>query len=142
MTSVFSWQNSISLWPASLCTPRPNLPVTPGVQRPSESEVAQSCPTLCNPMDYSPPGSSIYGILQEEYWSGLPIPSPGDLPDPGIEPKSPTLQADALTSEPPGKPLETQQSLLFLWNHTLSFNSQEHCSVPIQFSPKAHCKLL
>ena len=59
-------------------------------------------------MDYSPPGSSIYGILQEEYWSGLPIPSPGDLPDPGIEPKSPTLQADALTSEPPGKPLETQ----------------------------------
>ena len=37
------------------------------------------------------------------YWSGLPFPSPGDLPDPGIEPRSPALQADALTSEPPGK---------------------------------------
>ena len=41
---------------------------------------------------------------RQEYRSGLPFPSPGDLPDPGIEPKSPTLQADALPSEPPGKP--------------------------------------
>ena len=41
---------------------------------------------------------------RQEYWSGLPFPSPGDLPDPGIEPRSPTFQADALTSEPPGKP--------------------------------------
>ena len=39
---------------------------------------------------------------RQEYWSGLPIPSPGDLPNPGIEPKSPTLQADSLPSEPPG----------------------------------------
>ena len=44
------------------------------------------------------------GFSRHEYWSGSPFPSPGDLPDPGIEPKSPTLQADALTSEPPGKP--------------------------------------
>ena len=41
---------------------------------------------------------------RQEYWSGLPFPSPGDLPDPGIEPGSPALQADALPSEPPGKP--------------------------------------
>ena len=41
---------------------------------------------------------------RQEYWSGLPFPSPGDLPDPGIEPRSPALQADALLSEPPGKP--------------------------------------
>ena len=41
---------------------------------------------------------------RQEYWSGLPFPSPGDLPDPGIEPWSPALQADALLSEPPGKP--------------------------------------
>ena len=40
---------------------------------------------------------------RQEYWSGLPFPSPGDLPDPGIEPGSPALQADALQSEPPGK---------------------------------------
>ena len=41
---------------------------------------------------------------RQEYWSGLQFPSPGDLPDPGIEPGSPTLQADSLPSEPPGKP--------------------------------------
>ena len=44
------------------------------------------------------------GFSRQEYWSGLPFPSPGDLLDPGIEPRSPALQADALTSEPPGKP--------------------------------------
>ena len=41
---------------------------------------------------------------RQEYWSGLPFPSPGDLPNPGIEPRPPTLQADTLPSEPPGKP--------------------------------------
>ena len=41
---------------------------------------------------------------RQEYWSGLPIPSPEDLPDPGIEPRSPSLQADAIPSEPPAKP--------------------------------------
>ena len=41
---------------------------------------------------------------RQEYWSGLPFPSPGDLPDPGIEPGSPALQVDSLPSEPPGKP--------------------------------------
>ena len=46
------------------------------------------------------------GFSKQEYWSGLPFPSPGDLPDPGIEPRSPALQADALTSEPPGKHVE------------------------------------
>ena len=44
------------------------------------------------------------GFSRQEYWSGLPLPSPGDLPDPGIESGSPAFQADALTSEPPGKP--------------------------------------
>ena len=44
------------------------------------------------------------GFSRQEYWSGLPFPSPGDLPNPGIEPRSPTLQADSLPSEPPGKP--------------------------------------
>ena len=43
---------------------------------------------------------------RQEHWSGLPFPSPGDLPDPGIEPGSPTLQADALPSETPGKLVE------------------------------------
>ena len=44
------------------------------------------------------------GFSRQEYWSGLPFPSPGDLPDPEIEPRSPALRADALTSESPGKP--------------------------------------
>ena len=44
------------------------------------------------------------GFSRQECWNGLPFPSPGDLPDPGIQPGSPTLQADALPSEPPGKP--------------------------------------
>ena len=48
---------------------------------------------------------SSMGSSRQEYWSGLPFPSPGDLPDPGIEPGSPAFQADALTSEPPGKPV-------------------------------------
>ena len=47
---------------------------------------------------------------RQEYWSGLPFPSPGDLPDPGIEPRSPALQADALHSEPPGKPMDCLDS--------------------------------
>ena len=44
------------------------------------------------------------GFSRQEYWNRLPFPSPGDLPNPGIEPRSPALQADTLTSEPPGKP--------------------------------------
>ena len=46
------------------------------------------------------------GFSRQEYWSGLPFPSPGDLPNSGMEPGSPALEADALTSEPPGKPLQ------------------------------------
>ena len=52
------------------------------------------------------------GFSKQEYWSGLPFPSPGDLPNPGIEPTSPALQADALTSEPPGKPRRLKEALL------------------------------
>ena len=62
---------------------------------------------LCDPMDCSPPGSSLYGFFRQEYWSGLPFPPPGDLPHPGIElacSESPTLQADSFITEPPGTP--------------------------------------
>ena len=52
------------------------------------------------------------GFSRQKYWSGLPFPSPGDLPDPGIEPGSLGLEADALTSEPPGKPLFAIRTLL------------------------------
>ena len=63
----------------------------------------QSCPTPYNPMDCSPPGSSVHGILQARILDWVAIPSPGDLPDPGIKPKPPALQAGSLLPEPPGK---------------------------------------
>ena len=66
--------------------------------------IIQSCPTLCDPVDCSSPGSSVYGIYRQEYQSRLPFPSPGDLPDPAMEPGSPALQADSLPLEPPRKP--------------------------------------
>ena len=50
---------------------------------------------LCDPVDCSPPGSSVHGIFQEEYWSGLPWAPPEDLPNPGIEPKSLTVPVSA-----------------------------------------------
>ena len=65
--------------------------------------VAQSCPTLCNPMDCSQAPLSM-GFSRQEYWSELPCPSLGDLPNPGFEASSPELQADSLPSEPLGKP--------------------------------------
>ena len=61
----------------------------------------QSCPTLCDPMDGSPPGSSVHGFSRQEYWSGLPCPSPGDFPNPGIEPvslRSPALAGGFFTT--------------------------------------------
>ena len=58
--------------------------------------------TLCNPMDCSPPQAPLsVGFSRQEYWKGLPFPSPGDLPHPRIKPRSPALQADSLLSEPP-----------------------------------------
>ena len=70
----------------------------------SKSGSCSVCLTLCDPMDYSSPGFSVHGFSRQEYWSGQPFPSPGDLPNPGIEPRSPTLQVDSLPSEPQGKP--------------------------------------
>ena len=67
------------------------------------SEVTQSCPTLCDPWTVTYQAPLSMGFLRQEYWSGLLFPSPGDLPNPGIEPGSSTLQADALPSETWGK---------------------------------------
>ena len=53
------------------------------------------------------------GFSRQDWWSGLPFPSPGDLPNPGTEPESPVLQADALLSEPPGKPLKRKGPSFF-----------------------------
>ena len=65
-----------------------------------EVKVAQLCPTLFEPMDYT-----VQGILQARILEWVAFPFPGDLPDPGMEPRSPTLQVDSLPAEPAGKPL-------------------------------------
>ena len=66
--------------------------------------VAQLCHTLWRPHGLQPTRLFCpWDFPWQEYWSGLPFPSPGDLPDPAIKPSSPALQADALPSEPPGK---------------------------------------
>ena len=67
--------------------------------------ITQSCPVLCDPMECSstPQALLSMGFFRQEYWSGMSLPSPGALPNPGIEPGSPTLQVHSLTSEPPVK---------------------------------------
>ena len=89
--------------------------------------VTQSCLTLCDPMDCSLPGFSVHRILQARIVEWFTVPSPGDLPDPGIEPRSPALQADSLPSEPPGKPLwgvtctnkHRLSCFIFSWENTI-----------------------
>ena len=84
---------------------------------------------------------------RQEYWSGLPFPSPGDLPNPGIEPGSPALQTDALPSEPPGKPFLTEHSKNSSY---LDQNSPQYCyrgllscsvSNSVKFSSEFRCSL-
>ena len=72
------------------------------------AQLLQSCPTLCDAMDWSLPSSSAHGILQARIPTGLPSPTPGDLPDPGIEPVSPVsseLQVDSLLLSHWGSPM-------------------------------------
>ena len=89
------WMGTLRPVPDFPCKPCLNRIVNQGSpELQLKVRVAQSCPTLCDPMEFSRP----------EYWSGYPFPSLGDLPNPGIEPRSPTLQGDSLPAEPPGKP--------------------------------------
>ena len=83
--------------------------------------VAKSGPILCEPTDCSPPGPSVHGFPRQEYWRGWPFPSPGDLPDPGTEPSSPTLASRPL-------PLSHQESS-YVW-----FNQSKICHVCIDIN--------
>ena len=73
-------------------------------------------------MDCSPPGPPSTGFPRQEDWSGLPFPSPGDLPDPGVERRSPTLQADSLLSEPPERPYTEHRKLFWTYSILSSLN--------------------
>ena len=77
---------------------------------PSALAAVQSCPTLCNPMHCSQAPLSM-GFFRQEYWSGLPFLSPGNLPGPGIEPTSPALQVDSLPLSHWGGPPPTDSRL-------------------------------
>ena len=66
--------------------------------------VTKSCPTLVSPWTIALLAPLSMGFSKQEYWSGFSFPSPGDLPNPGIEPRSPALQADSLLTELQGKP--------------------------------------
>ena len=80
------------------------------------SEVAQSCSTRCDPYScgtvarQAPPSM---GFSRQEYWSGLPFPSPGDLPDQGIKPNPPALAGRLFTTEPPGKPSRFMPPIIY-----------------------------
>ena len=80
----------------------------------TEVLVTQSCPTLCNPKDGSPPGTSVHGILQMRILEWVATPFSRDLPDPRIELRSLTLQADSLSFELLGKTL-SQHGLNRFW---------------------------
>ena len=77
------------------------------------SSIAQSCPTLCNPMDSSLSGSSVNGISQARILEWVAFPSPWDLPNPGVEPESPALQADALPLSHQGSPSTSIDGFIF-----------------------------
>ena len=67
---------------------------------PCDGLVTKLCPTFATPWTVSCQAPLSMGFFRQEYWNGLPFPSPGDLPNPGIEPRSPELQANSLPTEP------------------------------------------
>ena len=75
----------------------------------------KSVQLLATPWTVAHQAPLLMGFSRQEYWSGLPFPSPGDLPNPGIEPGSPALQVDTLSSEPPGKPIKNIVNLILLF---------------------------
>ena len=73
-----------------------------GIESGGGGLVTKSCPTFATPWTIAPQTPLSMSFSRQKYWSGLPFPSPGDLPNPGIEPWSPVLQADSLLTELPG----------------------------------------
>ena len=104
--------------------------------------VTQSCLTPVCVWLFATPWTVAYqaplsmGFSRQEYWSGLPCPLPGDLPNPGIKPRSPTLLADSLPSEPPGKPKNSGVGSLSLLQG--SFLTQESNCIAVWSN--LHCR--
>ena len=108
------------------------------------SEVAQSCPTLTTPWTVAHQAPLSMGFSRQGYWSGLPFPSPGHLPDPGIEPRSPTLRVNSLPAEPQGKAKNTGVgSLSLLFPTEESNRGLLHCrQILYQVSHKGRPRIL
>ena len=90
-----------------------------------KKDSAKLCPTLATPWTAAHQAPLSTGFSRQEYWSGLPFPSPGDLPDPGIKPESPALQADDLSTELWGKPKVLHNSCLIV----SSEGTQDGCRI-------------
>ena len=96
--------------------------------------VTQPCPSLCNPVDCSPPGSSVPGTLQARILEWVAIPFSGDLPDPGIELRSPALQADSSPYEPLGKPIHMLRiSYIYIYVYTCPLSDSSPLSVTTRY---------
>ena len=107
-TSVFPQENVGSTGAGPLCGNHSSLQYTEGAAHDAVlCLAAQSCPTLCESMDCSPPGSSAHKSLQERILEWVAMPSSRGSSQPGIEPRSPALQVNSLPAEPPGKPKNT-----------------------------------
>ena len=85
---------------------------SPGLYLRGGGLVAKSCPTLGTLWTVARQASLSMGFPRQDYWSGLPFPFPGDCPDPGIQPSSPTLQTGSLPAEPSGKPYLCKSPLI------------------------------
>ena len=93
--------------------------------------VAQCCVRLCSTPWTVAPQAPLFMGFSSKKWSGLPFPPPGDLPDPGIQPRSPSLQADSFLSEPPG----TRERHSQIHQADLTAPSVSHCCLSGLFSP-------
>ena len=105
--TLHSYHQCHSEWSCSLQVPYSSMRCHP--QRCLKVKVPQPCPILCDPMD-----CTVYGILQARILEWVAFPSPGDHPNPGIKPRSPTLQTDFLPAEPQGKLRNTGEGSLSL----------------------------
>ena len=101
MANVGMGAGDLLHWPSS----HPSACLRGSAGTTAAAKPLQSCPTLCSPMDCSSPGPSVHRrVSRQEYWSGLPCPPPGDLPNPGIEHRPPTLESGR--SRPPCRGLD------------------------------------
>ena len=89
--------------------------------------IALLCLNLCDPMDYSPPGSFVHGIFKSRILEWLLFPPPGNLPDPEIESESPALAREFLTTKPPGKPMNTRVGCHFLLQGIFPIQGSNPC---------------